>query len=343
MSRLGSSKKSGGSKDQLGQAAPTGQNRAIPASSIAARARRRRRSRISLAVCAVALVGIGAIAFRALARDQTEALTSVQPSSSETTVAETNEPESVIEVVDMDDYEPEDTLRIEIPLDPSGPVATNDNVKPRQRTNTDLDPLQLVISDGQMVMTGTARSEAEAQQMVDQASEVFGSTDIIRDFTIDPTAPDPSRGVVVRKPVAFASGSAVIRDEFKPILDACADVMVHNPRLVMTISGHTDSTGDTELNLALAEERAQAVVDYYTEKGIEPAKFDTVAAGESSPAADNSSRDGRQANRRADLEFQDVFEDVVEATNTGSNRGADDDPTAADSNSDESEPTENSG
>lgn len=333
MSRIGSSKRSGGSNSTLTQRAPARGERPVPLASISAGRRRRRRSRLSLVVCAVALLGIGAVVFRAIARDQDRSNAVAQEVTSEVPTTATTEVDSVIEVVDMDDYKPEDTLRIEIPLNPASPSTSEDVERPPRPTNGDLDPLQLVIADGQMVMIGTARSEAEAQSMVDQASVIFGSTDIIRDFTIDPSAPDPSRGVVVRKPVAFASGSAVIRDEFKPILDACADVMAHNPRLVMTISGHTDSTGTAELNLELAELRAQAVVDYYIDKGIEPAKFDTVAAGESSPAEDNSSREGRQANRRADLEFQDVFEDVVEATDPEGTQADAEDRTEAEAES----------
>jgi len=284
--------------------------------------RRSPRTKATVAVATVALFGIGVVAIRAVTRSEQPV---TDASAEQDTTGSTWSDPFAPQVVDADTYENEDVLRIEIPLkepdDPSGTqsgtgldkLGTDD-----VNVNSDLDPLQLIIADGQMVMTGTARSSEEAETMVAHASEVFATTEIIRDFVIDPSAPVPARGVIVRKPVAFESGSADIRPEFEPILDACADVMLHNPSLVMTISGHTDATGSPDLNLELAEARAQAVVDYYTSKGLGGEKFAVAAVGEKDPLAENDTPEGRAANRRADLEFEDVFDEVIDLTSTES-------------------------
>lgn len=288
--------------------------------------RRSPRRKASVVIGVLAFLGIGVVAIRAVSR--ADAPVTDASAEERTTTGSWSDPfaPQVVDA-DSDTYEDEDVLRIEIPLKDAGaansPQSENTDISldataaaDRGDVNPDLDPLQLVIADGQMVMTGTARSNDEAEAMVAHASEVFTTTEIIRDFTIDPTAPVPSRGVIVRKPVAFESGSADIRPEFEPVLDACADVMVHNPTLVMTISGHTDATGSEDLNLELAEARAQAVVDYYTSKGLADDKFAVAALGESDPLAENSTPEGRATNRRADLEFEEVFDDVIDLTAT---------------------------
>ena len=214
------------------------------------------------------------------------------------------------EVVDSDEYADEDSLRIEIPLNPESPETENPDTG--VEANQSLSPLQMVITDGKIVLRGTASSEEQAQQMADEAGEVFAGVPLVREYIVDTAAPEPKRGVVVQKPVVFEPGSSVIRDEFKPILDACADVMKQNPTLVMNVSGHTDSDGSAEYNLKLAESRAQAVIDYYGSQGLDPNKFALDPLGENAPIDSNETEEGKEANRRTDLEFEGVFDEVLE-------------------------------
>ncbi len=214
------------------------------------------------------------------------------------------------EVLDSDEYADEDSLRIEIPLNPNSPETANP--ENGVEVNQNLAPLQMVITDGKIVLRGTATSDEQAQEMADEAAEVFAGVPLVREYIVDEAAPPPNRGVVVQKPVVFEPGSAVIRDEFKPILDACADVMKQNPTLVMNVSGHTDSDGSPEYNLKLAEQRAQAVIDYYGSQGLDPEKFALDPLGENAPIDSNETEEGKEANRRTDLEFEGVFDEVLE-------------------------------
>lgn len=64
------------------------------------------------------------------------------------------------------------------------------------------------------------------------------------------------------------------------------------------VVGHTDNTGSDAYNQGLSERRANAVKAWLVSQGVNPAQVTTVGRGESEPAADNSTKEGRQNNRR---------------------------------------------
>jgi len=64
------------------------------------------------------------------------------------------------------------------------------------------------------------------------------------------------------------------------------------------IVGHTDNTGSEAYNQALSERRANAVKAWVVSQGVNPAQITTVGKGESEPVDDNSTKEGRQNNRR---------------------------------------------
>jgi iron complex outermembrane receptor protein len=64
------------------------------------------------------------------------------------------------------------------------------------------------------------------------------------------------------------------------------------------IVGHTDNTGSDAYNQALSERRAEAVKAWVVAQGVDPALITTSGKGESEPADDNSTKEGRQNNRR---------------------------------------------
>ena len=65
--------------------------------------------------------------------------------------------------------------------------------------------------------------------------------------------------------------------------------------------GHTDNAGDDALNLHLSQQRAQSVLAYLSDNGIQVERLTAKGLGESSPIASNDSVEGRAQNRR--IEF----------------------------------------
>lgn len=67
------------------------------------------------------------------------------------------------------------------------------------------------------------------------------------------------------------------------------------------IEGHTDATGSAEYNMTLSRNRADAVARYLERQQVMPTRFTLMAYGEEQPIADNTTVDGRTANRRVEL------------------------------------------
>jgi outer membrane protein OmpA-like peptidoglycan-associated protein len=72
-------------------------------------------------------------------------------------------------------------------------------------------------------------------------------------------------------------------------------------KTVVEVAGHTDNTGPADYNQKLSERRANAVAQYLESQGLVSNRVVTIGAGETRPVADNSTPEGRQANRRVEL------------------------------------------
>ena len=70
----------------------------------------------------------------------------------------------------------------------------------------------------------------------------------------------------------------------------------------MIAIGHTDSIGADAYNQKLSVRRAESVKSYLVSKGVEPNRIYTEGKGEKQPVASNKTADGRQKNRRVEIE-----------------------------------------
>jgi outer membrane protein OmpA-like peptidoglycan-associated protein len=77
------------------------------------------------------------------------------------------------------------------------------------------------------------------------------------------------------------------------------------PGLSLKIEGHTDSQGSDEYNMTLSQQRAESVKQYLVQAGVKQEIITTQGLGETTPAADNSTADGRQKNRRVEIIIDD--------------------------------------
>jgi outer membrane protein OmpA-like peptidoglycan-associated protein len=110
--------------------------------------------------------------------------------------------------------------------------------------------------------------------------------------------------------VALPSGILfdVDKTEVKPAardsIAKAAEVLLKYPDTYITVEGHTDSTGTAEHNQKLSERRADAVRDQLLRDGVPASRMSIKGYGESNPVADNSTPEGRQSNRRVQLEIR---------------------------------------
>jgi len=99
----------------------------------------------------------------------------------------------------------------------------------------------------------------------------------------------------------FPSGKANIGPDAKKQLDQVAQILRQNPLLRIEIQGHTDDNGSASSNQRLSEKRAQSVMQYLTESGIDPARLQWLGYGQTRPIATNKTADGRRQNRRVEI------------------------------------------
>ena len=112
-----------------------------------------------------------------------------------------------------------------------------------------------------------------------------------------------SGDVVVLRGVTFEFDEARLTANAKVILDGVADTLLSQSDMEVEIGGHTDSRGSDSYNQKLSEQRAIAVKEYLTGRGVDDARMSTAGYGESSPIADNDSDEGRELNRRVELKI----------------------------------------
>jgi OOP family OmpA-OmpF porin len=109
-------------------------------------------------------------------------------------------------------------------------------------------------------------------------------------------------GRVTTQGILFDTGSNRLRPESTPTLKEIAGMLKDHPELRLRIEGHTDALGDDTANQKLSEDRAAAVVAFLVEShGIDAARIESVGLGETKPATQNDTPEGRQANRRVEL------------------------------------------
>jgi OOP family OmpA-OmpF porin len=87
----------------------------------------------------------------------------------------------------------------------------------------------------------------------------------------------------------------------RAVLDRVADILVQYPQLELEVAGHTDAQGDRAYNRWLSEQRAKAVREYLTARGVNAANITSRGYGSEQPIADNSTREGLLKNRRVEL------------------------------------------
>lgn len=106
----------------------------------------------------------------------------------------------------------------------------------------------------------------------------------------------------VRREVYFESGSAALRRESRHRLDEISEVLLANKKMkLMVVSGHADAVGPEAYNRPLSRRRAKVVTDYLVSRGIGRSRVRIEAYGETRPAADNKTREGRRKNRRVEI------------------------------------------
>lgn len=163
---------------------------------------------------------------------------------------------------------------------------------------------------GECLQTGTF-SDDNAINACEGIAEAAEETKEVAETAVAkaPAAPEP-----VAKPVGkidtrqfseqtlFDTNSATLTNAGEAAMDSLFNALSEYKGITgISVIGHTDSRGSDEYNQALSERRAQTVAAIIAAR-YPDAKIDVQGMGESAPIASNDTAEGRQLNRRVEVE-----------------------------------------
>lgn len=109
--------------------------------------------------------------------------------------------------------------------------------------------------------------------------------------------------VFIVKNLYFATNKTRILSRSEQALNDLYMYLARNPQVRIKIIGHTDNVGKDAANQKLSDGRANAVMQDLIERGIAPERLQAEGRGETQPIDTNDTDEGRQNNRRVEIEI----------------------------------------
>ncbi|OED37667.1 hypothetical protein AB833_22625 [Chromatiales bacterium (ex Bugula neritina AB1)] len=174
------------------------------------------------------------------------------------------------------------------------------------------------INSGQLLLGGEVPDRERGRELQSQATELIGDQlVVVNNYTViqRATIADSREELLTRQlrsaldqasagGITFKKNSATPIQESTVVLDKVAEAILQFEGQIIEISGHTDSSGDALANLELSKKRAVAVRDYLVEKNVPTSQLRPIGYGETDPIADNTTAQGRSANRRIEFNLE---------------------------------------
>ena len=113
---------------------------------------------------------------------------------------------------------------------------------------------------------------------------------------------DPAN-VLSKRSVYFDFDSFIVKDEYKPLVEAHGRYLAGNRNARMTVQGNTDERGSREYNIALGQKRADAVKRMMMLMGAQESQIETVSFGKEKPRNPGHDEAAWAENRRVDIVY----------------------------------------
>jgi general secretion pathway protein A len=113
--------------------------------------------------------------------------------------------------------------------------------------------------------------------------------------------PSPDQNIIIY----FKHNSNELTDEAFKTLYQIAEYMIRSPETKIAVKGYTDSTGNESYNMNVSRFRANIIKSYLLGKGVDSSKIESAGLGSANPVASNETAEGRKANRRVEIEFNE--------------------------------------
>ncbi|MBN2719067.1 MAG: OmpA family protein [Deltaproteobacteria bacterium] len=110
--------------------------------------------------------------------------------------------------------------------------------------------------------------------------------------------------LLVLQRVHFPLDASTLTEPAKAALVDASNRLKEMTDITLAVEGHTDSRGTNEYNMSLAERRAQTVVKYLSNLGVDESRLAIASFGEENPMADGSGDVVNAKNRRVDFRLK---------------------------------------
>ena len=108
-----------------------------------------------------------------------------------------------------------------------------------------------------------------------------------------------------KRSVFFDFDSFVVKDEYRPMLEAHAGYLMSKRDAHVILQGNADDRGSREYNLALGQKRAEAVRKSLAVLGVKDSQMEAISFGEEKPRNEGHTEEAYAENRRADVVYSD--------------------------------------
>lgn len=123
--------------------------------------------------------------------------------------------------------------------------------------------------------------------------------EVAKEIYLEPLKEEGS--MTTMRNIFFLPGESQLRVESEIELNNLYRKLNEDGDIEVEIAAHTDNSNESVVNKLLSQARAQAVMDYLVDKGIDQNRLFPVGYGDAFPIASNQTEEGRDKNRRLEI------------------------------------------
>jgi len=167
--------------------------------------------------------------------------------------------------------------------------------------------------DAPKFITAALKDRIDTDSMILDVLHEPGLANVVSQADVDAQECERQLAGILREAqIVFDPNSSTISEESEILVDEIAFIVSSCPNATFEIGGHTDSQGREEMNLALSQSRADAVMDALLSRDVLLDQLSAQGFGESEPIADNETENGRARNRRIAFKLINTIEEPDE-------------------------------
>ena len=162
-------------------------------------------------------------------------------------------------------------------------------------------PVPNPADGGVALASKTPEGAAAAAALAEAQSRVAAVNSASAGASTSAVSPSAAAAAARQRVIYFDFDSFVVKDDYRPVVEAHARLLQAANDKRMVIEGHTDERGGREYNLALGQKRAEAVLRSMALLGVAETRLEAVSFGQERPAVQGSGESAWAQNRRAEL------------------------------------------